>query len=95
MLVHIFKIIFNEKKRYIYVFVEQIFIFIILMLSIVSFSSFYKKYNEAGRLDTENVLMLGFTQRGLQGQDLIKANKEVYNLLEHIRKVLHKFCFNE
>ena len=39
------------------------------MLSIVSFSSFYKKYNEAGRLDTENVLMLGFTQIGLQGQD--------------------------
>ena len=89
MLVHIFKIIFNEKKRYIYVFVEQIFIFIILMLSIVSFSSFYKKYNKAGRLDTENVLMLGFTQRGLQGQDLIKANKEVYNLLEHIRKSPH------
>lgn len=86
MLMHIFKIIFKEKKRYIYVFAEQVFIFIILMLSIVSFSSFFKKYNEAGTLDTENVLMLGFVQAGLQGQDLIKSNREIYSLLEDLRK---------
>lgn len=89
MLIHIFKIIFKEKKRYIYVFAEQVFIFIMLMLSIVSFSSFFKKYNEAGTLDTENVLMLGFVQAGLQGQDLIKSNREIYSLLEDLRKSPH------
>ncbi|MGL5683362.1 MAG: ABC transporter permease [Marinifilaceae bacterium] len=73
MVKHTFKILWNGRSHFISIFIEQLLVFIILMLCVVSVSESIYQYSRPGLPDTEDVVSFGYMYR--QGQ-LDKASKE-------------------
>jgi ABC-type antimicrobial peptide transport system permease subunit len=57
MIAHIIKLVWNQKKSYSGIFIEQALIACILMFCIVQFSKTVQKYTDPGVLDTYNTLI--------------------------------------
>lgn len=85
MIKHIFKILWNERKKYSGLLIEQILVFIILLVSVVSIFDAVKKYTEPGLLDTENRVVIGYTLKN-NGRNL--NLKEQQNIAESMDVIL-------
>lgn len=87
MIKHIFKIIWNEHKKYFGLFLEQTLVFIILLVSIISIFDAIKKYTEPGLLNTENQVIIGY---------ILKNNGQHLNLIEqqHISESMNVILDN-
>lgn len=64
MIGHILKMLWQERKKYAGVLMEQVLIFIILMVSMVALFEAINKYQEPGLLNTDNVMMFGYMLHG-------------------------------
>jgi len=60
MIKHILKLLWNQKSKYFTIFIEQVFVTIILMLCIVSIANSYAKYNDPGILNTDQNVLFGY-----------------------------------
>ena len=52
MIAHILKLIWNQRKHYTGIFIEQVLVFIILTICILSFSEKVRLYLSPGNLNT-------------------------------------------
>ena len=66
MMVHIFTLFWNQKRKYGGMFVEQVVVFIVLLFCFVNSGKTLSRYYTPGMLDTENVLCFG-TESKLDG----------------------------
>ncbi|KIO43626.1 MULTISPECIES: ABC transporter permease [Sanguibacteroides] len=57
MIAHILKLIWNQRKHYTGIFIEQVLVFIILTICILSFSEKVRLYLSPGNLNTENTII--------------------------------------
>lgn len=72
MVKHTLKILWNDRKRFVGIFVEQLLVFIVLMICIVSVSVSVNQYMQPGLPDTQDVVGFGYMYRG----ELDNASKE-------------------
>lgn len=86
MLKQIFKQIWNDRKRFSGIFVEQTLVFIILMISMVSIIGAVKKYNEPGLLDTDNTVYFGYMATNFGSSDLPKVSSSMDEIVDKLRK---------
>ena len=92
MIGHILKMLWQERKKYAGVLMEQVLLFIILMVSMVALFGAIDKYREPGLLNTDDVVVFGYLLHGggnnnwddaqemLQGMNVIieKLRKEPF-----------------
>ena len=76
----------NSIKRFFGIFIEQILIFIILMLAIVSISVAVDKYNEPGLLNTDNVVNFGYSAIDYRADNLDEVSRNMDILQENLKK---------
>lgn len=86
MLKHQFKIIWNDRKRFFGIFIEQILVFIILMISIVSISIAVDKYNEPGLLETDDVIFFGYSSSDYNNPELDEISRKMDEIVERLRR---------
>lgn len=84
MIRQILKMLFNQRQRYMGIFIEQVMIFIVLMLCFVSVGEAWKQYRQPGMLDTDNTVVLGFMNNGGGGENM-PENMRV--ICENLRKL--------
>ena len=87
MIVHIFTLFWNQKRKYGGMFVEQVVVFIVLLFCFVNSGKTLSRYYTPGMLDTENVLCFG-TESKLDGDSLTpeETEKMMRGLCERLRK---------
>ena len=82
---------FSEITRYVWVLIEQVLVFIVLMLCAVSIAETMRKYKEPGLVETENRYFLAYSLKnrgvGLSYQEQENIMKEVDVLLTTLRKM--------
>ena len=64
MIGHILKMLWQERKKYAGVLMEQMLIFVILMVSMVALFETIDKYREPGLLNTDNTMIFGYMLHG-------------------------------
>jgi ABC-type antimicrobial peptide transport system permease subunit len=91
MIKHILKVVWNQRRKYGGIFVEQIAISIILMLSIVSVVDATKRYMSPGLPDVDNTCVIGYLDRSGQKEQNAEtqenARKSMYTVIENLRKL--------
>ena len=80
------KMTWNQRKSIVGIFVEQIFIILILMICTVSLFTLLKKYLAPGRLNTDNqyIMMIIPSQNASQNTQS-KINKSLSTLVNKLR----------
>lgn len=86
MLKNRFKLLWNNRKRFGAIFIEQILVFIVFMLCMVSISIAVKKYYEPGILDTAHVISIGYSVIDKNGDNSENISHDFDRLLEKLRK---------
>lgn len=79
-------LIWNDRKRFIGILIEQTLVFIMCMLCLVSISFAVYKYNEPGILDTENVISVGYSVIDKNAGNLDDISRDFDQLLERLRR---------
>lgn len=86
MLKQIFKQIWNDRKRFSGIFIEQTLVFVILMISMVSIIGAVKKYNEPGLLDTDNTVYFGYMATNFSSSDLPAVSSSMDEIIDKLRR---------
>lgn len=86
MLRNMIILIWNDRKKFIGIVIEQTLVFIVCMLCLVSISFALHKYNEPGILDTENVISVGYSVIDKNANNLNDISRDFDQLLEKLRK---------
>lgn len=89
MIGHILKMLWQERKKYAGVLMEQVLIFIILMVSMVALFEAINKYREPGLLNTDNVMMFGYMLHGGGNgsqDDMRDMGRKMDIIIEKLRK---------
>jgi ABC-type antimicrobial peptide transport system permease subunit len=87
MIKHILKILWNQRKQFWGIIIEQIFVFIILMLCITSLLLIIKQYKKPGILDTENVMVIGYMATNIHAQYTLEDEyKKMNELITNLKK---------
>lgn len=86
MLRNMITLIWNDRKRFIGIVIEQTLVFIVCMLCLVSISFAVYKYNEPGILDTENVISVGYSVIDKNANNLNDISRDFDQLLEKLRR---------
>ena len=60
MIRNLLKVLWNDRKSYLGIFVEQVVVFVVLMVGVVSVVTVFKQYCAPGMLDTENTVGFGY-----------------------------------
>lgn len=60
MIKYLFVFLWNSRKKFIGILLEQALVFIVLMVCMISLFDMLRQYREPGLLDTENVVLFGF-----------------------------------
>ena len=64
MIGHVLKMLWQERRKYAGVLMEQMLIFVILMVSMVALFETIDKYREPGLLNTDNTMIFGYMLHG-------------------------------
>lgn len=87
MIKHILTLIWNQKHNYIGIFIEQTFIFIILMFCFINVSEDVKQYLAPGTLTTDNTYSIGL------GESVDESEGQVFqSITSFIQKMKEKDC---
>lgn len=86
MLRNMIILIWNDRKRFAGIFIEQILVFIVCMLCLVSIAFAVHKYNEPGILDTENVISVGYSVINKNVDNLNDISCDFDQLLEKLSR---------
>jgi hypothetical protein len=85
---HILKIIWNQRRSYYGIFIEQVVVILVLMLSVVSVLEAYEKYNTPGMLDVENTYYTGqMFENGVPWEERTNMQQSMNAVIENIRKL--------
>jgi hypothetical protein len=85
---HILKILWNQKRNYSWIFIEQVLVTVILMLSAVSVLETYKKYKTPGMLDVEDTFIVACTPgRDTDPKEWSNALKSMNTVLENLKRL--------
>ena len=76
MIGHVLKMLWQERRKYAGVLMEQMLIFIILMVSMVALFGAIDKYREPGLLNTDDVVFIGYMLHG-GGNGSLEDTREV------------------
>jgi ABC-type antimicrobial peptide transport system permease subunit len=88
MIKHILKILWNQKRDYYGIFIEQFLVTIILILSVVSVSESIKKYRSPGLLDVENTFTIGYMfGEGVQPEIRERTEQSMDVIIENLKKL--------
>jgi hypothetical protein len=79
---HLLKMLWNQRRSYSWIFIEQVLVTVILMLVAVSVLEAYKKYKTPGMLDVENMFIVACTF----GKDA--TQDERYNSMQSMNVIL-------
>ena len=89
MIGHVLKMLWQERRKYAGVLMEQMLIFIILMVSMVALFGAIDKYREPGLLNTDDVVFFGYMLHG-GGNGSLEDTREVEQgmniIIEKLRK---------
>ncbi len=66
MIRHILKMLWNQQRSFAGIFIEQVLVFIVLMLCAVSVADKIREYNTPGMLDTQGTMLFGYMFRNDQ-----------------------------
>jgi hypothetical protein len=85
---HILKMLWNQKHNYYRVFIEQMLVTVILMLSIVSLSEAVEKYKTPGMLDVEHTFFVGqMSENDVPWEDIENTYRSMDVIIENIKKL--------
>jgi ABC-type lipoprotein release transport system permease subunit len=85
---HILKMIWNQRRSYYGVFLEQVLVTLILMLSVVSVFEAYKKYNMPGMLNVENTYYAGqMFENGVPWSEIENMYRTMNVIIENIKNL--------
>jgi ABC-type antimicrobial peptide transport system permease subunit len=89
MIGHLLKLLWNKKRSYYGIFIEQVLVSIILMFCMVSLIDAVKKYHSPGLLDTDNTLLIGYMFQGGDGTPDIynDAAQSMGVIIDNLRKL--------
>ncbi|MCD7973712.1 MAG: ABC transporter permease [Candidatus Azobacteroides sp.] len=88
MIRHILKIIWKQKRSYFAIFIEQVFIAVILMLSAVAVTEAVEKYRMPGLLDVENTFYVGYMFNANIQPDVFKSARQNMDvIIDKLRKL--------
>lgn len=79
-------LIWNDRKRFAGIFIEQILVFIVCMLCLVSIAFAIYEYNKPGILDTENVISVGYSVINKNAGNLNDISRDFDQLVEKLRR---------
>lgn len=103
MLKHTLKLIWSDARRYIGLYIEQVIVFMILLICMVSTVDAIKRYNEPGLLNTENVIHFGYMSPNANPSETKKIDAKMEVIIErlkssgvakHISKSVHFTPYN-
>ncbi|WP_071135379.1 ABC transporter permease [Millionella massiliensis] len=60
MIKYLLTILWNDRRRFTGIILEQMLVFIVLLICVVSLNDMYQRYREPGLLDTDNVVEFGY-----------------------------------
>ena len=86
MLRNMVTLIWNDRKRFIGIVIEQTLVFIVCMHCLVSISFAVHEYNEPGILDTENVISIGYSVMDKNAGNLDDISRDFDLLVEKLRR---------
>ena len=90
MIKYLLTFLWNSKRHFAGIFIEQMLVFIVLMICLVSLFDMLEKYYEPGLLDTENVVSLGYMAEGkLEMNKREELNRSLDAILENMRQWEH------
>ena len=90
MIKYLLTFLWNSKRHFAGIFIEQMLVFIVLMICLVSLFDMLEKYYEPGLLDTENVVSLGYmAERKLEMNKREELNRSLDAILENMRQWEH------
>lgn len=99
MIRNIFKILWNDRSRYTGILIEQILVFIVLMVSLVSLFVAVKQYREPGLVSADSRVMFSclLHQRGIgmSGEQREKVSKGMDAIVESLRSVSYVEAITE
>lgn len=87
MIKHIFTLLWNQKRRYVSILLEQSLVFIILIVCLTSLVGAIKLYNSPGLLDTKNTLMFGYMMHtSFTREDTQHMSQQMDVVIDNLRK---------
>lgn len=87
MIKHLITLLWNSRKKFSGIILEQSLVFIVLMVCMVSLFDMYKQYREPGLLETENVALFGFmAPRKMDADKRREINRAMNAGLRNIRQ---------
>ncbi|MDR2408566.1 MAG: ABC transporter permease, partial [Bacteroidales bacterium] len=87
MMKHIGIFLWNQKKKYVGVLIEQILVFMILMVCITSLLTTLEKYNQPGLVNTENTIYFGYMlHTSYTYEDMNQVGKAMNRVIENLKK---------
>lgn len=90
MIKYLLTFLWNSKRHFAGIFIEQMLVFIVLMICLVSLFDMLEKYYEPGLPDTENVVSLGYmAERSLEMSKREELNRSLDAILENMRQWEH------
>lgn len=95
MLRHILTIIWNNRNKFIGIVSEQMLVFIILMICVVAISVAVQKYNEPGLLNTERVMVFGYTTVDYSKNDLKEVAENMETVIHNLALSPNTECISE
>lgn len=98
MIRHIIKLLWNNKRHYAGIFTEQMLVFVILVLCMVSLLKAFRNYRTPGILDTENVICLGYMQRldcNISPQQMQDATQNLNSLIQKLKTLPYVEAISE
>jgi ABC-type antimicrobial peptide transport system permease subunit len=96
MIKQIFKILWNQKRQFWGITIEQIVVFIVLMLCVTSLLLIIKQYKKPGILDTENVMVIGYMTANIQDQYMLEDEyRKMDELINNLKKSSNVIAMSE
>lgn len=75
MIRHLITLLWNSRRKFIGIIVEQALVFIVLTICMVTLFDMIRQYREPGLLDTENVVLFGFMADQTMARDKEKCRE--------------------
>lgn len=81
--------LWNQKRKYMWVLIEQALVFLILLLCVTTLSKTIEQYNSPGLLDVENVLVFGYSlgdNKGVSRDNIKKISRKMNTIINNLKE---------
>ena len=95
MIWNVLKVLWNDRKSYMGIFVEQIVVFVVLMLCVVSVATVLEQYYAPGMLDTQNTVGFGYIISDVSSETENLKREDVRTIVETVIANIKKLPYVE